>query len=243
MSSDPCRIDFPGLTPAEEEGGKEPGERAPAPFRSGRALLKVASWLAGLLFLAILPFFLLIRSSVFLFHRYDLSGWVALAGGAGVTVALLALYLVVVSFKLGRKGKVPKLLLRGPGALVAAYCLYTLIYLSGANAKTQEIQATYSALSPVLRVAVSTLLLVDREGVLTGTGREREDYEEWGLSVNEASSHLPQADGFVYAVDIRTLGCPEWRNQAVAMYFQLMGLHTLRHVGTADHLHVELDPH
>jgi hypothetical protein len=125
---------------------------------------------------------------------------------------------------------------------VGAYCLYALVYLSGANAKTEEIRATYSALNPVLRVATSTLLLVDREGVLTNTGRTREDYERWGMPVNEASLHLPQADGFVYAVDIRTIGRPEWMNRAVAVYFRVMGFETIRHVGTADHLHVGLAP-
>jgi hypothetical protein len=242
VSSNPYRIDFPGLPTAEDSKGKETRRTSSKPFRPFRAILKLGSRILGLLLLAVLPFCVLVRSSVFFLHRYDLSGWTALAGGAGVTALLLILYLVGVSIKLGKKGRVPRVLLKGTGALVAAYCIYALVYLSGANAKTEEIRTTYSALSPVLRVAVSTLLVVDREGVLTGTGREREDYEEWGLAVNEASLHLPQADGFVYAVDIRTLGRPEWMNRGVALYFQLMGFRTLRHVGTADHLHVELTP-
>ena len=123
---------------------------------------------------------------------------------------------------------------------MASYCLFALTYLSAVNAKTEEIRSTYTALHPVLRVAVSTLLLVDREGVLTDTGRTREDYVRWGLPVNEASLHLPQADGYVYAVDIRTVGRPEWRNRCVELYFRFMGFETLRHVGTADHLHVNL---
>ena len=96
--------------------------------------------------------------------------------------------------------------------------------------------------SPILRVAVSTLLLADREGVLTGTGRTVEDYDRWGLPVNESSLHLPQEDGYVYAVDIRTAGRPEWQNRCVELYFRTMGFETLRHVGTADHLHVNLVP-
>jgi hypothetical protein len=157
-------------------------------------------------------------------------------------VALLVVYLVAVSFRFGGKGRVPKALLRGTGVLVGAYCLYGLIYLSSANAKTEEIRATYTALNPILRVSVSTLLLADRDGVLTATGRDLSDYQAWGLPANEASLHLPQADGYVYAVDVRTLGRPEWRNRAVAFYFRLMGFDTLRHVGTADHLHVALRP-
>jgi hypothetical protein len=53
---------------------------------------------------------------------------------------------------------------------------------------------------------------------------------------------LPQEDGYAYAVDIRTLGRPEWRTRLVSLYFRAMGFGTLRHVGTADHLHVYLEP-
>jgi hypothetical protein len=197
---------------------------------------------SGLALVVVLPFFTLIRTSVFLLHRYPMSGWTALFGGALATVLLLLLYLALLSLRFGGKGRVPKALRRGTLLLVGAYCLYGLVYLSGANAKTDEIRATYSTLSPVLRVAVSTLLLLDREGVLTDTGRRPEDYQRWGLPVNEASLHLPQADGYVYAVDIRTLGRPELQNRAVAFYFRIMGFETIRHVGTADHLHVALAP-
>lgn len=93
----------------------------------------------------------------------------------------------------------------------------------------------------VLRtVATGTVLLVDREAVVTDTGRTREEYLAWGLPVNEASLHLPQDDGFVPAVDLRTRGRPEWRSVAREAYYRAMGFHTLRHVGTADHLHVSL---
>jgi hypothetical protein len=192
--------------------------------------------------LATLPFITLVRGSVFLFHRYPVSGWTALAGGALATVVLLSLYLVLVSVRLGRRGRVPGALLKGAGALVGAYCLYALLFLSSANAKTEEIRETYTSLNPILRVAVSTLLLVDRDGILTSTTRSPEDYQSWGMSVNEGSLHLPQADGYAYAVDIRTLGRPEGRNRAVNLYFRAMGFQTLRHLGTADHLHVSLRP-
>ena len=241
MSSDPLRIDFPGIEPTGRSRSGGGGAKGQDPRRSGW-LAKTMGWAFGLAFLAILPFFTLIRTSVFLFQRYDLTGWLALGGGALATCLLLLIYLGLVSLRMGGKGRVPRALRRGTGLLVGAYCVYALIYLSSANAKTDEIRATYSALNPILRVAVSTLLLADRDGVLTDTSRRPEDYESWGMDVNEASLHLPQADGFVYAVDIRTMGRPEWQNQAVALYFEAMGLQTLRHVGTADHLHVELLP-
>lgn len=58
--------------------------------------------------------------------------------------------------------------------------------------------------------------------------------------MKEASLHFPQDDGWVHAVDLRTTGRPEWRNRALEMAFWVFGFHSLRHVGTADHLHVSL---
>jgi len=240
MSSDPLRIDYPGFQSAAEKPGEKPPEGGARRRGFSARFARILGWVTGLVLLALLPFFTLVRTSVYLFQRYPLTGWVALGGGALVTVLLLLLYLALVSLRLGGKGRVPKTLRRGTALMVGAYCLYALIYLSSANAKTEEIRETYSALNPILRVAVSTLLLADREGVLTDTGRTREDYDRWGLAVNESSLHLPQTDGYVYAVDVRTVGRPGWQNQAVSIYFRAMGFQTIRHVGTADHLHVGL---
>ena len=242
MSSDPIRIDFPGLEPPESQREKGAGGARKGSGSPKGILLKGLAWITGLAALALLPFYTLIRTSVFLQHTHGVSGWMALGAGAFLTLLLLLLYLVGVSLRLGKRGRVHKIARRTAGLLVASYCLYALIYLSGVNAKTEEVRATYTSLHPVLRVAVSTLLLADRDGVLTDTGRTREDYEEWGLTVNESSLHFPQADGYVYAVDIRTVGRPEWRNRWVEVYFRFMGFQTLRHVGTADHLHVNLIP-
>ncbi len=242
MVSDSLRIDISELkgpgggTPVDRPGGPDEEAR-----RGGvvRRLLRLGSLLV---LLAFLPFFTLVRASVFLFEAHGFGCWSSLAAGAGTTVLLLVLYLVAVSLKLGGKGRVPKSLLKGTGILVAAYCLFTLLYISGGNVKTAEIRDTYTSLNPILRVGVSTLLLVDREGVLTATGRTLEDYAAWGLPQNQASLHLPQEDGYVYAVDVRTVGRPEWRNGLVRLYFRAMGFGTLRHFGTADHLHVSLQP-
>ena len=240
MSPDPIRIDFPGLPGPGPAAGEGRGSSARGHGGPTRLPGRLVRWLGILIFLAVLPFFTLVRVSVFLSYRYDLGSWLALGGGALSTVFLLVLYLVVASLRLGGKGRVPGVLLKGTGVLVGAFSLFALLYISGGNVKTQDIRATFTSLNPILRVGVSTLLLVDREGVLTATGRTLEDYEAWGLPPNEASLHLPQEDGYVYAVDIRTLGRPEWRNRAVAIYFQAMGFGTLRHTGTADHLHVAL---
>jgi len=55
--------------------------------------------------------------------------------------------------------------------------------------------------------------------------------------------HARQRDGWAHAVDLRTIGRSAIVNLLVEWYFRAMGFRTLRHVGTADHLHVELPIH
>jgi hypothetical protein len=66
------------------------------------------------------------------------------------------------------------------------------------------------------------------------------DYGRMGLPVNDRTKHYVQSDGWVHAVDIRTRERNELENRSIQLYFWLMGFSTLRHVGTADHLHVQL---
>ena len=83
------------------------------------------------------------------------------------------------------------------------------------------------------RRRVRTLLAAD-------AARTPQFYARAGLPSNESSLHLRQDDGFVHALDLRTINRPEWRNLLAELAFRAMGFHTLRHVGTADHLHVSL---
>ena len=76
--------------------------------------------------------------------------------------------------------------------------------------------------------------------MITDADRTPEFYARAGLAANESSLHFPQDDGFVHALDLRTINRPEWRNLAAGLAFRAMGFHTLRHVGTADHLPVSL---
>ena len=121
-----------------------------------------------------------------------------------------------------------------------AYCGYTLIYLSSGNAKSDQVRAYYGSLHPLLRVALSTWMLVDKDIVITDVARGRADYATMGMRPNDGSLHYVQGDGYVHAVDLRTRGRGEVKNRLVQLYFWSAGLGTLRHVGTADHLHVEL---
>ena len=92
-----------------------------------------------------------------------------------------------------------------------------------------------------MRVALSTFILADDDLVITDVARTPADYVAMGLPVRDASHHYRQRDGYVHAIDLRTIGRPQWRNWITQQYFRTMGFRTLRHVGTADHLHVGLD--
>jgi hypothetical protein len=124
--------------------------------------------------------------------------------------------------------------------LVVFYCSYSLLYLASVNAKSAPVRAYYRALHPLLRISLSTLILVDRDMLITDTGRAPEDYTRMGLPTNTRTRHYRQADGWIHAVDLRTSGRGAIKNRGVQFYFWLMGFDTRRHVGTADHLHVEL---
>jgi hypothetical protein len=121
-----------------------------------------------------------------------------------------------------------------------AYTLYGLLYYSGMNTKTEEVQNYYRSLHPIMRVAITTVTFADSYIVLTDIRRQPEDYAAMGLPENPHSLHYEQSNGYVHAVDLRTKGRPEWKNWLVGTSLNAMGLYTLRHEGTTDHLHVYL---
>jgi hypothetical protein len=116
------------------------------------------------------------------------------------------------------------------------------VYLARVNTKTDDVHAYYSSVHPILRVALGTVILFDGDLVITDARRVAADYPRMGLPVNERTRHYVQGDGWVHAVDLRTRGHNEVANRLVQVYFWAMGFSTLRHVGTADHLHVQLQP-
>ena len=124
--------------------------------------------------------------------------------------------------------------------VVFTWCVYAAFYLSRVNVKSDDVRAYYTAVNPILRVALSTIVLVEPDLVVTDMGRVPGDYRRMGLPVNDRTKHYRQSDGWVHAVDLRTRGRGEIRNRLVQLYFWSMGFSTLRHVGTADHLHVQL---
>lgn len=207
-----------------------------------RLALRLSLALSALFALIILPFFLLVRLSVYLNLNIGLSAWPSLFGGIIATVCLLLAYLFVLSFKVENKRLLIKIGGIGVSTMVLGYCLFSLFYLSSVHAKNDGVQSVYRSMHPILRVAVSTVTLADNDLVITDIERMAEDYGRMGLPVNQTSLHYRQASGYVHAVDIRTLDRGFIRNAMLRGSLEIMGFRTIRHVGTADHLHVELRP-
>ena len=234
------RVEYhgPSELPGETEGDRTPPGGGEPRRRSLPA--RLLRWTLLAVLLAVLPFFLLIRGGVFAYHAWGLGAWLSLALSAAATILLLALYAWAVSRRIGAGKGLRKLLTRAAAALAAAYVAWSLVFIAGANVKSDEVRAEYASLHPLLRVAASAVILADPGAVITDAGRTPAFYRRMGLSANETSLHFRQEDGFVHALDLRTIGRAEWRNQAAELAFRVMGFHTLRHVGTADHLHVSL---
>jgi hypothetical protein len=214
--------------------------RAPRPPPDWRLLAGVVlQALLRVLVIIALPFIVLVRGAVFFYEHGHVPTWLALLVAGPLTVGLVTVYAAWLSRAL--TGRTRALLLGKWVALplVVFYCGYSLLYLSRVNAKP-EVRAYYTSVHPLLRLALSTWILVDPDIVVTDMRRAREDYPRLRLPVNETSLHYRQADGWVHAVDLRTAGRGGLRNLLVRAYFWAMGFDTLRHVGTADHLHVEL---
>ena len=216
-----------------------PGPSTAPPKRRRRWRLRLLVALALVPAALLIPPVLLLRGGVELYVR----GWgvgPALAGGAGAALLTLALVGTGAAAALGLRGGFRRLLVRIAIWVAAGWIVWGLTFVATSNVKGDEVAAEYRELHPLLRLASATLILVDRRTVLTDASRTVEDYSAMGLPPNEASLHFRQSDGWVHALDLRTRDRPEWRNRAVALAFEAMGFRTLRHVGTADHLHVSI---
>ena len=239
-------VEVPGLEVpgAEVHGAEVAVEAAEAKRRSRRRpqrfLFRVARWGVTAVLLAVLPFVLLVRGGVFAYQQWGLGAWSSLAVSAAATALLLAFYAWAVSRRLGAGRRLRKFMTRVAALAATAFVLYSLVVIAGGNVKSEDVRAEYSSLHPLLRMAVSVFVLADADAVITDAARTPEFYARAGLPANEASLHFRQDDGFVHALDLRTINRPEWRNLAAELAFRAMGFHTLRHVGTADHLHVSL---
>ncbi len=205
-----------------------------------RKIFKSAAYVLLIIGLGIIPFFILIRTAVFLNLSKDWNGWAALIGGIMASTTLLGLYVLFLFRKVKNKKLLAQFGFGGIAALVGGFCIYGLLYLSSVNAKTEDVRQVYRSLHPILRVSVATATLAEKGLVITDIKRTQKDYISWGLTPLESSMHYEQKDGFVHAIDLRTIGHSEFRNKTLEWSLKAMGLQIIRHVGTADHLHVAL---
>jgi hypothetical protein len=187
-----------------------------------------------------LPFVALVRGSVLFYRTIGLPSSLAISLAAAIALGILTLYGAWLSRKFDGQSRTSWVARWVALPVVLCYCGYALIFLARANAKTDAVRSTYLSTQPVLRVALSTVILFDRDLVVTDLGRTPDDYRRMGLPVRESSLHYPQKDGWVHAVDIRTSGRPFAASVFLWIYFRSMGFDTLWHRGTADHLHVDI---
>jgi hypothetical protein len=222
-------------------------QAAPKTAAEWRALAAAAlGAVLRVLFIIALPFLVLVRGSVFFYQNSGTPVWVSVLTAAILTGGVITAYAVWLARKLMRRGVRGGRALVMPVAkwvalpLVVFYCGYSLLYVASVNAKSAPVRAYYRSVHPLLRLALSTAILADRNILITDTGRLPEDYGRMGLPTNSRTRHYKQKDGWIHAVDLRTTGRGAIKNRGLQLYFWLMGFETKRHVGTADHLHVEL---
>lgn len=190
--------------------------------------------------ITLLPLFLLIRGALYAWQYWQLNAWLSLGLSAGCTAMLLSLYVVLLVRWISGSWKFSKWIPRTTGLVILVYCCYTLFYISSLHTKTEEVRSHYLSLHPVLRVTTATFALFDDELIITDTKREAADYERMGLPPNQNSLHFEQDDGFVHAIDLRTKNRSAFQNAVLRFTFRAAGFNTMRHTGTADHLHVSV---
>lgn len=124
--------------------------------------------------------------------------------------------------------------------ILLGFSAHALFFMNTKNLKNTALRKEIRQLHPIVRMAVSTIILVDRDLIITDAARTISDYDRMGLPRNESSMHFPQADGYVYAIDLRTNDRSWMRNMVLQNYFRLMGFQTIQHDGTGPHLHIAL---
>ncbi len=212
--------------------------------KSGSLFLKILFLPLQVVAVFLLPFFVLIRLSIFLSENTSLNVWLCFTCGIILTAGILLLYFSWILKKIKGKKKLSKSAKKNRwiyvGLTLGIYLLYGLTFISSDNAKTRKIKEEYGSLHPFLRMGVGTVALFDKELVITDLKRELLDYEHMGLGKKSKSLHFVQSDGYVHAIDMRTLNRAEWRNTFLNLWFRSMGFKVHRHSGTADHLHISL---
>ena len=199
-----------------------------------------------ILFFLTLPFVVLLKGATYVHVNYQWQAWFCILSSALATAFLLIFYFSFIYGSLtGRLGNLGSIKRRAILALIVVmgYAMHSAFFISSKNLSNQELRKEVVSLHPILRLAISTLVYLDRDLIITDGSRVPEDYKRMGLPTNKSSLHYIQSSGYAHAVDIRTTGRWNGANKLIELYFRMMGFNTLRHIGTADHLHVSLMSH
>jgi hypothetical protein len=188
-----------------------------------------------------LPFIMLIRVSLAVNAYYGGAPWLSLLAGAGATAIVLWIYIILIYTNLSNgmsswvgfktKGYLA-------GLITIGFLVQGIFFFSSANVKSFAIKTELRETHPILRAALSTVVIIDKNLIVTDASRVSSDYHKMGLPRNERSQHKIQKDGYAHAIDLRTNNRNELRNFLLRTYFRVMGFNTMRHVGTDDHLHI-----
>ena len=190
-----------------------------------------------------MPFFVFLKSAVWLHEHYSLPTIIIVLISMFILVITLFFYLSIgYSFLFKRLGTAESLRQRFVflSILVLVASVHVLFFISDSQIKSKDLKKEYMGLHPILRLATGMVGKIDKSLVITDISRAESDYTKMGLSINENSLHYPQKDGYSYAVDLRTRGKPEWLITSLRFYYWSVGFKTLRHTGTADHLHISI---
>lgn len=237
----PAKLDIPSQNRTRKKpSGPTSGGRGKLSWTARWILWPLLKW--GLI--VSLPFVALLRGTLYAYQQHWPTPLPLLAGFAAAFLVLL-LYTIWAYARVAPEGTAVR------GRTVRRQALAVLVGLSAlqgylllapapVHVKSAETATEYAELHPLLRMSVGTFLLVDDGLLITDLSRHPGDYEAMGLPVKSHSLHYRQADGYAHAFDLRTKGHSRLRNALTQAYFEGLGFRTLRHVGTADHLHVAL---
>jgi hypothetical protein len=206
-------------------------------LRVGRRFLWPAvQWMIALS----LPFIVLTRGAMYAYQSMGWGTWPSIGLGFFGTMLVFLGYAAWLWKRSTGEGRLPRMVRRMTVAVVAGYGMYGLLYLSTGNAESPELEDYYTSLHPIMRIGASTLLLFDRDAMVTDLDSTAEDYLQMGLPVREASLHFKLGDRYVRAMDLQTTGRSPSRNRFTAGYLRFMGFRNLHNVDSADHLHLSL---
>ncbi|MCY4572397.1 MAG: hypothetical protein OXF01_06305 [Gemmatimonadetes bacterium] len=105
------KVKYPGRQEAGSIGTRSKRRRSSGPRRAPTGLrlrrlpFRLLRWVALVIILAAVPFFLLIRGGVFAYHQWGLGAWPSLAVSAAATALLLALYAWAMGRRIRAQGR------------------------------------------------------------------------------------------------------------------------------------------